>query len=83
MSHWNTDSNDRCEFCGALLIPEHVTQKKQDDLDKEQIREESVLDIKEGDSKFVIFLKKTGWVFQMIFTAILTFFLWLISIATG
>jgi hypothetical protein len=83
MSHWNTESNDRCEFCNSLLIPAHVTQKKKDDFDKEQLIEPSVLDIKEGDAPFVIFIKKTGWVIQMIFTAILTFFLWLISIATG
>ncbi len=83
MSHWTTDPSDKCEFCGALLIPAHVTLKKQDDIDKEQIKEESIFDIKEGDSAFMVILKKTGWVFQMIFTAILTFFIWLISIATG
>lgn len=83
MSHWNTEPDDHCEFCGSLLIPAEVTQKKQEELEKELIKEESVLDIKEGDPAFVVFLKKTGWIFQMVFAAILSFFLWVISIATG
>jgi hypothetical protein len=83
MSQWATEPNDRCEFCGALLIPAEETKKKQEAEEKENLKEESILDIKEGDSPFVVFIKKVGWVFQMIFAAILSFFIWVISIVTG
>lgn len=78
MSGWDVLEDDTCEHCGSRLTLESDIKP---DLPEE--KEESILDIKPGDSLFIVILKKTGWVIQMIFIAIMSFFIWLISIITG
>jgi uncharacterized membrane protein YvbJ len=83
MSVWHLKEEDRCEHCGARLTSQEKVNKRIAEEEQEQIKTESILDIKPGDSPFTIFIKKVGWVFHMIFMAILSFFIWVISIATG
>lgn len=78
MSTWNISEEDLCEVCGSTLTP-HLEVKQNLILEKEP----SLLDILPEDSLFIIILKKIGWVFQMIFIGILSFFIWLISIISG
>lgn len=78
MSAWNASEDDVCELCGSRLTPQ-LTVKQHLTLEKEH----SILDIMPDDSLFIVVLKKIGWVFQMIFMAILSFFIWLISIISG
>ncbi len=78
MSEWDVLDDDTCEHCGSKLTLESEIKE---DIPEE--KEESILNIKPGDSLIIVILKKTGWVLQMIFIAIMSFFIWFISIITG
>lgn len=78
MSTWDVLEDDACEHCGSRLTPQSSVEQ---DLTLE--KESSILDIKPDDSLLIVILKKTGWLFQMIFIAILSFFVWFISIISG
>ncbi|QNF31328.1 RNHCP domain-containing protein (plasmid) [Adhaeribacter swui] len=81
-SHWNQNPEDRCEHCRNPLDP--ITLNRQQakyDLQQQEKQRFSLdlIRINPDDSWFIRFTKKVGLGFQLIFVAIITFFIWFIA----
>jgi hypothetical protein len=85
-SEWSENSGqieDRCHHCAELI---HKTQfeNKNKALTNQLIdKQNSWLIIREEDSNWIRFVKKTGIIVQFIFVSFATFIIWLVSLLTG
>jgi hypothetical protein len=86
ISKWNLSDNDRCEHCDAFLVSRELIIKREKAIEEEKedflVRWEFT-EIKEDDSIYTMFFKNIAWRIQLILTAILSFFIWLIASAAG
>jgi hypothetical protein len=86
MSKWNLADDDRCDHCNAFLVSRELIQKRQKSIEEESqdiiIRWEFTK-VFEKDSMLIRFFKSVAWKIQIILTAILSFFVWLIATLAG
>jgi hypothetical protein len=85
-SEWTGEPTDLCEYCGCLLdeagFIRQVEEEEREAEEKDRF-DFSLIEIYPTDNKFVVFLKRIVQGFQIVFMAILSFFLWLIALLAG
>lgn len=80
---WSKQPTDRCVSCSGLL-DEIALNEKNDREEKERVSQENdFLRIKETDNIGMRIVRKTAWVFHVIFAAITWVFLWIITTFSG
>jgi hypothetical protein len=82
LSPWDTSEHDICKFCGAkLTTPRQVTESPEEE--SGMMNRWSFTEVKTEDPIYLVFFKHIGWGIQIVFTAILSFFMWLIATIAG
>jgi len=80
---WEKQPTDRCTSCRELLDPISLLERTERE-EKERVFEENdFLRIKETDGLGMRILRKTAWVFHVIFAAITWAFLWMVTTFSG
>lgn len=80
---WSTGLYDQCEHCGAQLNQRAIEEKKKRENKIIEDYENSWLTIKPDDSTFIVIIKNIVKSVQLMFMAIVSFFLWLIFAISG
>jgi hypothetical protein len=80
-SGWNLSIDDTCDFCGALLDPKAVEardrREEREAVDKPIIK---LIPIYPDDHPVLKFLKTIARGAQLVFMALISFFIWLIAV---
>ncbi|TVT41847.1 hypothetical protein FNT36_10525 [Hymenobacter setariae] len=84
-SEWDMQPNDRCSHCGKLLDPQASNRARQEaaTAHKNAASRIRLIQIHPDDSAIIRFLK---WIVrggQLLFIALLSFFIWVATIAAG
>ncbi|SDL36147.1 hypothetical protein SAMN05421823_105297 [Catalinimonas alkaloidigena] len=85
-SPWLQKPDDRCFYCDALLDPRaHTIEQERAEQEAENKKkiEAIVLPIHPEDGFFARLGKRVFNVVQLVFVAILSFFIWLITVMAG
>ncbi|MBW3128445.1 hypothetical protein [Hymenobacter profundi] len=82
-SAWNQRPNDRCEHCGGFLDPRAQRRVAEENRKAIEPKEPSLLEIQSDDNVIVRFFKRIGRVGQVVFGAILAFFIAVITFVAG
>ncbi len=80
---WNHQLNDTCQHCGELLDKRRIQDLNSFENQQKTNDENSFFAIKPGDNSFMIFIRKTGWVINVIYVSIVSFMLWLLAWLAG
>lgn len=83
-SRWQHGPADRCEHCGELLDP----RAQQSALEREELEQQKMppmflIEIKPDDNAAVRFFKTIVRGGQLVFAAILSFIIWVVTLAAG
>ncbi|MBC6609806.1 hypothetical protein H8B15_02655 [Hymenobacter sp. BT507] len=82
-SAWNQRPNDRCEHCGGFLDPRAQRRVEDENRKANEPEAPSVFEIQSDDNVVVRFFKRMGRVGQVVFGAILAFFVAVVTFAAG
>ena len=82
-SAWNQRPNDRCEHCGEFLDPRGQRQAEAKRQKESQPKAPSFFEIQSDDNVVVRFFKRIGRAGQVVFGAILAFFIAVITFVAG
>jgi hypothetical protein len=85
-SGWHQQPDDRCEHCLAILDPQGV--KARQEQENEALRQKNMInlnliEISSYDPPFTRFYKRIIQGFQLTFFAILSFIIWFVTIMAG
>ena len=80
---WEKQPTDRCISCNVLLDPISLSEKTLREEKERAFVENDFLRIKETDGLGMKIVRKTAWVFHVIFAAITWLFLWLVTTFSG
>ncbi|UOR06352.1 hypothetical protein MUN82_04470 [Hymenobacter aerilatus] len=82
-SAWNQRPNDRCEHCGEFLDPRAQKRLEEQQQKAKQPDQPTFFEIQPDDNVVVRFFKRMGRVGQVVFGAILAFFIAVVTFAAG
>jgi len=85
-SEWTGHPADLCEHCGSILDEAGFIRKvEEEEREAEEDKRFGIdlIEIYPDDNMVVVFLKRIVQGFQIVFMAILSFFLWLIALLAG
>jgi predicted amidophosphoribosyltransferase len=84
-SEWEQQPDDRCSHCGKLLDPQASNRARQQAATAHEQAASKVrlIEIKPNDSFLMRLLKWIGRGGQLLFIALLSFFIWVVTIAAG
>ena len=84
-SEWQMQPDDQCTHCGKLLDPQASNQARQEAATAHQKAASRIrlIEIHPDDSAVVRFLKHIGRGGQLLFIALLSFFISLVTLAAG
>jgi hypothetical protein len=83
-SAWQHTPDDRCEHCGELLDPRaQQSAIEREELEQQKMPPMFLIEIKPDDSAVVRFFKSIILGGQLAFAAILSFIIWLVTLAAG
>ena len=80
---WEKQPTDRCTACNELLDPISLSEKMEREQSELLYQENDFLRIKETDGLGMRIVRKTAWVFHVIFAAITWAFLWMVTTFSG
>ncbi len=80
-STWNLSVDDTCDFCGALLDPKAVEARdRREEREAEAEPAIKLIPIHPDDHPVLKFLKTIARGAQIVFMALISFFIWLIAV---
>lgn len=83
-STWQHSPNDRCEHCGELLDPRaQQSAIQRTELENQKTSSFILMEIKPDDKGVARFFKTIIRGGQLAFAAILSFIIWLVTVAAG
>ena len=80
---WEKQATDHCLHCNELLDQIALKEKVEREEKERVFQENDFLRIKETDGLGMRIVRKTAWVFHVIFAAITWAFLWFVTTFSG
>jgi hypothetical protein len=82
-TEWQIQPTDRCISCNQLLDEIALLEKSEREKSEIIYQENDFLRIKETDGLGMRIVRKTAWIFHVIFAAIIWAFLWTVTTFSG
>ena len=80
---WEKQPTDRCGSCNEVLDKVALVEKTEREENERIVIENDFLRVKETDGLGMRMVRKTAWVFHVIFAAITWAFLWMVTTFSG